>query len=705
MIDIKKIEKDLWEGADQLRANSKLTASEYSMPVLGLIFLRHAYNRFLVVKEEIEAILPSRNGRKRPVTKEDFMSKSAIYIPQIARYDYLLDLEEGADIGKAINDAMKAIEEEYETLAGALPKNYNIFDNDLLADLIRIFNSDELQKATGDVFGRIYEYFLNKFAMSGAQEGGEFFTPISLVQMIVNVIEPEGGIVFDPACGSAGMAVQTGHFVESHGNNANDKITFYGQEKADLNTKLAKMNLAVHGLNGKVIQGNTFYEDKHELLGKCDYVMANPPFNVDGVDSEKIKADPRLKYGLPGVSSKGKAVSNGNYLWIQYFNTYLNKTGRAGFVMASSATDAGGKEKDIRESLVRSGDVDVIISIGNNFFYTRTLPCTLWFFDKNKLENNKDKVLMIDARNTFRKVNRTINDFSQEQLKNLTSIVWLYRGENEKYLKLIKDYIVEYSNKAEKINEKSKEFESVLQLLVDQFQEFNSFKLIGEEDKEKKVEYYESLKALEKDMDKYFIDKEKLNYEIQDYLNKVKSYTDNAFSSIEEHNAIQKNIYTRFENISKELKLNVKTIDRLYKEANNILDKAEKELNAKKSDVWNTKVVRENRKIFEELRRKLIEFIKDINYIYSQVKWLQTKFVNAKLEDIEGLCKLVDIDTIKQNDWSLTPGRYVGVEQSIDEDFDFEGRLKEIHIELDGLNEEAFELAKIIKANFEELEI
>lgn len=703
MIDIKKIEKDLWEGADQLRANSKLTASEYSMPVLGLIFLRHAYNRFLVVKEEIEATLPSRNGRKRPVTKEDFMSKSAIYIPQVARYDYLLDLEEGADIGKAINEAMKAIEEEYETLVGALPKNYNIFDNDLLADLIRIFNSDELQKATGDVFGRIYEYFLNKFAMSGAQEGGEFFTPISLVQMIVNVIEPKGGIVFDPACGSAGMAVQTGYFVESQGNNANDKITFYGQEKADLNTKLAKMNLAVHGLNGKIIQGNTFYEDKHELLGKCDYVMANPPFNVDGVDSEKIKADPRLKYGLPGVSSKGKVVSNGNYLWIQYFNSYLNKTGRAGFVMASSATDAGGKEKDIRESLVKSGDVDVIISIGNNFFYTRSLPCTLWFFDKNKLENNKDKVLMIDARNIFRKVNRTINDFSSEQLKNLTSIVWLYRGENEKYLNLVKEYIVEYSNKAEKISEKSKEFERVLQLLVDQFEEFNSFKLIGEEDKEKKAEYYESLKALEKDIDKYFIDKEKLNNEIQDYLNKVKSYTDNAFSSIEEHNDTQKEIYSGFENISKELKLNIKAIDHLYKEANNILDKAEKELDAKKSDVWNTKVVRENRKIFEELRRKLIEFIKDINYIYSQVKWLQTKFVDAKLEDIEGLCKLVGRDIIEQNDWSLTPGRYVGVAQTIDEDFDFEGRLKEIQIELDSLNEEASELAQIIKVNFEEL--
>lgn len=345
MQDIKKIESDLWEAADQLRANSKLTASEYSMPVLGLIFLRHAYNRFLIVKDKIEENLPSRGGVKRPIKKEDFESQSAIFLPNEARYDYLLNLEEGKDIGKAINDAMTSIENEYDNLQGALPKNYNIFDNDLLAELLKIFNSQQLQNATGDVFGRIYEYFLNKFAMSGAQEGGEFFTPTSLVQLIVNIIEPEKGIVFDPACGSAGMFVQTGHFIELHGENANEKVTFYGQEKAELNSKLAKMNLAVHGLEGKILEGNTFYEDKHELIGKCDYVMANPPFNVDGVDSEKIKGDPRLPFGIPGINKKTKAVSNGNYLWIQYFHEYLNETGRAGFVMARSASDAGYGEK------------------------------------------------------------------------------------------------------------------------------------------------------------------------------------------------------------------------------------------------------------------------------------------------------------------------------------------------------------------------
>ncbi|WP_242845246.1 type I restriction-modification system subunit M [Clostridium novyi] len=559
MEDIKKIERDLWDAADQLRANSKLTAAEYSMPVLGLIFLRYAYNRFLMVKEEIEENLPSRNGKKRPITKEDFESKSAIFLPEIARYDYLVSLTEDADIGKSINNAMKAIEKEYEKLKGSLPTNYTIFDNELLRELLRKFNSDELRNAKGDVFGRIYEYFLNKFAMTGAQEGGEFFTPISLVQMIVNVIEPEQGIVLDPACGSAGMFVQTGHFIQSHGASANDKVTFYGQEKAELNTKLARMNMAVHGLEGKILEGNTFYEDKHELLGKCNYVMANPPFNVDGVDSEKIKTDPRLPFGLPGVNKKSKAVSNANYLWIQYFYSYLNEKGRAGFVMASSATDAGHGEKDVRERLIKTNDVDVIISIGNNFFYTRSLPCTLWFFDKNKSEDKKDKVLMIDARNIFRKVNRTINDFSEEQLKNITSIVWLYRGQNERYLKLVAEYINDYSSKANFINKKAILFEDKLHELIDQLERFNSFKLVADENKEIREEYYTSLKELQKDIDNYFVEKETLNREIEDYQNWVKDNTIEDFSEIDKANSIQIEQYSKFEEISNKIKIENKS--------------------------------------------------------------------------------------------------------------------------------------------------
>ncbi len=705
MQNIHKIEKDLWEAADQLRANSKLTASEYSMPVLGLIFLRYAYNRFLMVKEQIEKSLPSRNGKKRPITKEDFESKSAIYLPQKARYEHLASLTEGEDIGKAINEAMKAIEDEYEILRGSLPTNYTIFDNTLLFELIRKFDSAELRNAKGDVIGRIYEYFLNKFAMTGAQEGGEFFTPISLVQMIVNVIEPEKGIVLDPACGSAGMFVQTGHFIESHGHNANDKVTFYGQEKAELNTKLARMNLAVHGLEGKILEGNTFYEDKHELLGKCDYVMANPPFNVDGVDSKKIITDPRLPFGLPGTNKKSNMVSNGNYLWIQYFYAYLNETGRAGFVMASSATDAGHGEKDIRQRLITTKHVDVIISIGNNFFYTKSLPCTLWFFDKNKIEQNKDKILMIDARNIFRKVTRTINDFSPEQLKNLTAIVWLYRGQSQRYLELIAEYIHEYTSNTNIIDQKARPFEDRLEALAEQLDGFNSYKLISKENEAVRKEYYNKLKQLQIDIDSYYSKKQCLNKEAEAYISWLNQNSIKNYEAAEQANNMQKQQYQAFADISTSLKALIKDIDHIYKETNTLIDKAEKELEAKKSNKWNTRTVREHRKQIEEDKKEYIDLLKEINYHYAQVKWLQSRFDNAVFQDIEGLCKLVDIEDIQNNDWSLTPGRYVGVAQAADEDFDFGARLREIQIELDGLNEEAFELAKVIKRNFEELGI
>ena len=705
MQDIKKIEGDLWEAADQLRANSKLTASEYSMPVLGLIFLRHAYNRFLIAKEKIEENLPSRGGIKRPVKKEDFESQSAIFLPEEARYDYLLNLEEVKDIGSAINDAMISIEKEYDNLQGSLPKNYNIFDNDLLAELLKIFNSEQLKNATGDVFGRIYEYFLNKFAMTGAQEGGEFFTPISLVQLIVNIIEPQRGIVFDPACGSAGMFVQTGHFIELHGENANEKVTFYGQEKAELNSKLAKMNLAVHGLEGKILEGNTFYEDKHELIGKCDYVMANPPFNVDGVDSEKIKGDPRLPFGIPGVNKKTKAVSNGNYLWIQYFYQYLNEKGRAGFVMASSASDAGHSEKNVREKLVKTGDVDVMVSIGNNFFYTRTLPCGIWFFDKNKPQDRKDKILMLDARNIFRKVNRTINDFSEEQLKNLTAITWLYRGENQRYLKLIDEYVNEYVNKAMSIENEIVLFETNIGELLSQLNKFKNDIENNYSESEIHKSFCDDINILENDIKLYKVEKEKLVKRISDYNKYIDESKIDDYSNIESTNEIQKNHYSKFEPISNDIKVFIKTIDHLYKEINNTIEKAEKDLNSKDSKDWITKEVKVNRKNLEHNKKDIIEFLKNIRYIYSQVNWLQSKFVDGVFADVEGLCKSVDIAEVEANDWSLNPGRYVGVAPVIDEDFDFESRLKEIQMELDGLNEESFELAKLIKMNFEELGI
>lgn len=456
MINIRKLEAELWESADLLRAGSKLTSNQYCMPVLGLIFLRYAYSRFKMVEAEILKNRPSRGGRVMPVEASDFTAKSALYLPKEAQYDYLINLPSDSSsaglvnkdgdimnsLGEVVNNAMALVEDQSEQLVGVLPKDYTMFNDDLLGELLRIFNNSALDEVGGDIIGRIYEYFLNKFAKNIASDDGVFFTPQSLVKMIVNIIEPKSGILFDPACGSGGMFIQSGDFVNQSGMNANSAMTFYGQEKVEYNAQLCLMNMAVHGLTGVIKSGdeaNTFYHDAHNLDGCCDYVMANPPFNVDKVKAESCENAKRLPFGMPGVN-KNKEVGNGNYLWISYFYSYLNENGRAGFVMASSATDSQGKDKDIREKLVKTGHVDAMISVGNNFFYTKSLPCSLWFFDKGKSEAIKDKVLFIDARNYYTVVDRTLNEWSEWQLKNLNAIVWLYRGETEKYEKLLDEY-------------------------------------------------------------------------------------------------------------------------------------------------------------------------------------------------------------------------------------------------------------------------
>jgi len=506
---IKQLETELWGAADNLRANSKLTAAEYKDPVLGLILLRYAQNKFEEAKKQIEKDLPinPRTGKKRELTKNDFLGAGAMYLQEKSQFDYLVNLPESEDIAEAVNNAMRLIETDYKDLEGILPKNYQEFDADLLRSLLRVFNKDAVKNIGGDVFGRIYEFFLMKFSMSGAgaQEGGEFFTPPSLVQLIVNFIEPDHGIIHDPACGSGGMFVQTGYFIKNHTNKSvNEAITAYGTELKSNNVRLAKMNLAIHGIEGKIAEDNTFYSDPHNLTGKCDFVMANPPFNVKKIDKNKdyVKEDPRLPFGVP-------KADNGNYMWIQYFHSYLNENGRAGFVMASSATDAGHSEKEIRKKLIETGDVDVIVSVGNNFFYTRSLPCHLWFFDKGKPQANRNKILMIDARNTYRKVTTTINDFTPEQLEGLTAIVRTYRGEPADF---------------------------------------------------------------------------------------------------------------------------------------------------------------------------------------GRNEWLKKHFPGGEYKDVEGLCKIVDLEEIEENDWSLTPGRYVGYSIQIDEDFDYKARMKEIHSELAELNKETNDL-------------
>ena len=414
------LEKRLWDAADELRANSKLKSSEYSVPVLGLIFLRYADWKFTKVEEELQ----SKGSRRRGVTKADYQAKGVMYLPEAARFSKLLDLPEGGNTGKAINDAMKAIEDENEELSNILPRTYNRFDNELLVELLKKFNKIDIgTDLEEDAFGKIYEYFLGKFAMSEGQKGGEFFTPTSVVKLIVEILEPYHGRIYDPACGSGGMFVQSASFVERHQKNPSNEISIYGQEKVGETVRLCKMNLAVHGLSGDIREGNTYYEDIHKSIDKFDFVMANPPINVNKVDKERMESDPRvLDFGMP-------KADNANYLWIHFFYSALNAKGRAGFVMANSASNRS-SELEIRKKLIKAGAVDVMIAVEKNFFYTVTVACTLWFLDKSKADTaRKNKVLFIDVRHIYKQIDRAHREFTAEQIEFIANIVRLYRGE------------------------------------------------------------------------------------------------------------------------------------------------------------------------------------------------------------------------------------------------------------------------------------
>lgn len=530
---IEAIEKRLWSAADTLRANSNFAANEFFMPVMGLIFLRHAYSRYLAVKDEIVRSLPSRGGRTRAPVKEDFSAKGAVFLRPEAQFDHLVALPDSANRAEAIIRAMESIEADYESLRGILPKDeYNELDNEILGQLLRKLDPEELRKMSGDVFGRIYEYFLTQFTLKTKDFDEEVAMPYALEKFIADLLEPNHGVVLDPICHTGGCFARVDENMRNKGHATNESMTFFGVERASPTIKLAKMNMAIHGID-VILKNATLYEDPHELVGKADFVMAFPPFNVDEIDADKIKNDPRLPFGLPGVNDKGK-VSNGNYVWISYFYSYLNETGRAGFVMAAGAESAGRADALVRRKLVETGAVDVMVSIRSNFFYTRTVPCVLWFLDRAKrTEEQRDRVLMIDARNVYRKVTRKINDFSPEQERNLLAIVWLYRGETGRYEALLADY-------------------------------------------------------------------------------RRTGRTDAA-------------------------------------------------------------------------------------------AWLEERFPDARYRDVEGLVKAVTRAEIAANDWSLTPGRYVGVAETDDGGGDFAEKFASLHAELRRLDAEAAELARKIDANFKEL--
>ena len=639
MINIRKLEAELWESADLLRQGSKLTSNQYCMPVLALLFLRYAYSRFKLVEAEILKNRPSRGGRVMPVEPSDFEAKSALYLPREAQFDFLVNLPDDIasvglknkdgqpvnSLGEAVNNAMQLVEEQSEQLTGVLPKTYTMFADDLLRELLRIFNNKTIDEIGGDIIGRIYEYFLSKFAKAVASDDGVFFTPKSLVKMLVNILEPEQGIMLDPACGSGGMFVQTGDFVNATGMNANTQMTFYGQEKVEYNAQLCLMNMAVHGLNGCIVSGdeaNSFYHDAFNLAGKCDYVIANPPFNVDKVKSESALSAGRLPFGLPGVNAKTKEVGNANYLWISYFYAYLNEHGRAGFVMASSATDSSNKDRDIREKLVNTGHVDVMVSVGNNFFYTLSLPCSLWFFDKAKREENRDKVLFIDARKYYTVVDRTLNEWSEWQLRNLQAIVHLYRGESEKYKMLM----AEYNNAiAEAVNS-----------IVDKAQNF-----LGLLDEETAGKFNASLTWIDSPWDNN-------------------------------------------EDLAKKLNGQVEQTKACVKLAEGKLKKRE------------IKPMRQAGDEFCKMLDGILTIIKEYD-------WLTEKFGNGEYRDIAGLCKIAALEEIEEKNYSLTPGAYVGVPEQEDDGVDFHERMNEIHAELAKLHEEADVLMKEILKDWETL--
>jgi type I restriction enzyme M protein len=709
MENLAKFESDLWEAADNLRANSKLTSSDYFMPVLGIIFLRHAANRFDAATEQIAADQAAGRMPKRKILPADYIRRRALYLPEAARFDSIMAkaTTDPAGLPSLVTDAMTAIEADFEPLANVLPKDYGIFEPKVLEELMRLFNSEQIKRATGDVFGRIYEYFLAKFSIQKAHDNGEFFTPSSLVQLIVNVIEPDHGNVFDPACGSGGMFVQSSHFIEHTGGDTTKKVVFYGQEKNRDTIRIAKMNLAVHGLEGKIAEAITYYQDEHSLApaaalapGACDFVMANPPFNVDLVDAERIKNDPRLPFGLPGVN-KDKRVSNGNYLWISYFYSYLSETGRAGFVMSSQASSAGNDEKTVRQKLVETGAVDVMISIKGGFFYTRTVPCELWHFDRNKPAGRKDQVLMLDARSIgqLMKGSRKVHEFTPEQMRNLTAIVWLYRGQRKRFLALVLDYFQRHAIECAAVPDTLAAFDTAIAAIDAPFAALaKTVQSTADLDTEKTQLLTDILAELRDARKAYDTDAKSLLAELAACERKTGK-------SPPATNDAQHAARKAFDPVAERIKGLIKQVDLLYKlacrAASTAADLAEADAMA---DAYDRRTTGKLIKQLDEARRAAAEQLKHATYFHRHIVWLQDRFPEAAIQPVRGLVEVVTRKEIEAADWSLTPGRYVGVAPpEVDETFDFELAISEIHEEIAGLNAEAVELAATIQKNLESL--
>ncbi|ABA23105.1 N-6 DNA methylase [Trichormus variabilis ATCC 29413] len=687
--ELKQLEANLWQSADTLRANSDLKSSEYSTPVMGLIFLKFADNKYRQYAAEIQQEYEALKGtRREKAIAEIAIEKCGFYLPDHARYNYLLNLPEEEDIAKAIKAAMVSIESYKPELKDTLPQDEYFrltrTDKGIPKQLLKNF-SNIPENATGDMFGQIYEYFLGNFALSEGQGGGEFFTPRSVVRLMVEIIEPHQGTVFDPACGSGGMFVQSAQFIEEQRKKLNqsaaDDLFVYGQEKTLETVKLAKMNIAVNGLRGDVRQTNTYYEDPFGSFGKFDYVLANPPFNVDDVNLSRVEIDARFNtYGIPRNKTKGKkqeqgneTVPNANYLWINLFATSLKPKGRAALVMANSASDARHSEADIRQKLIEENLIYGMLTLPSNMFYTVTLPATLWFFDRGKTD---DKILFIDARNIFTQVDRSHREFSTEQISNIAIISHLRRGRSHRFIELINNY---FQQGMVKLRENQAQVQQVSQQLITVLND-------GMDD----------IKAREAAVDflNLWDDLPDLEIQYQGYLDKYNFPEIN----IEIQNQAQQELSAAFKPFFDDIHLGLKQLDKTIRAHETALAEKAKE-EGKRGQI--DKQVKTLKATLETLHTD----VKSAESFFIHIRWLQERFPKAEYEDVTGLCKLATPADVKEQDYSLNPGRYVGV--VIEEDGKTEEEfIEEIlgwNTELEKLNQEAIKLGDVIRHNIQQL--
>jgi len=687
---LKQLEDKLWESANALRAHGGLKASDYAVPVLGLIFLKFAENKYSQHEAKILETYQEEKGTRMERTMQEIaLATCGFYLPDNARYDYLLKLK-GNKRAEALKDAMKGIEKYQDDKFQDVLPTEAYFDiekkkDDILPSLLKTF-SDIPKDASGDIFGKIYEYFLGKFAMSEGQKGGEFFTPTSVVRFIVEVIEPYKGKVYDPACGSGGMFVQSADFIAHEGHDLND-IYVYGQEYMGETVRLAKMNLLVHNLRGEITEANSYDSDPYDGYGKFDFVMANPPFNVKSVKESTVKNDKRFyQFGLPKTKGKSDKISDANYLWISLFATSLNENGRAGFVMPNSASDARHSEYDIRKNIVDSGIVDCMVSMPTNMFLTVTLPATLWFFDKQKVHTDrKDKILFLDARNVFNQIDRAHREWTAEQQQNLAAIVRLYRGETERYLELIASYIDKAFTAQEAI---VPSFTTVQELWNTTLSNLNAYAKATKDQKRTPAK----TKAL-KEAD-FFNKLEELQW--SNYNAEAKAEQPIA---VTQDNESQKEIATALEIA---VKTNIERLATLKTDVNaltELLKLADKHLKLKSDKVWSNHNLIKADKTLEEALQVHQDATEQFAYWYNNINWLQSRFPEAKYEDVVGLCKMADrTEYVEEQDYSLNAGRYVGIEiEEVDMPFENYRKLLITKNErLEKLNNKANHLQDII---------